>query len=267
MAVDKSILAFLNQEIGHVAALSDEDQPWTKQEAQNPPDGESHSEDDDDHIEKTPETSIYESDPHAGEDIHRINNMDSEYQGEPRDESVSKLAAFSQPKSAPMQVQPQVSGQPQQAPTIPGAMQIQPQAQMQLPTQDQLMSIAKFAGQLAAAAEGMKGVIREDAAVAKMSPRGSIIVKVPLGANPSINFELVKELAEDVQKGLYGNLKIWNLQTYSKVGGVQLQAGAAMKHPNLKASHFVLAFSLEPGKPKQAPVQQQPMQPDPNAPL
>jgi len=176
----------------------------------------------------------------------------------------SKKEAFG---SAPQSAQPMKPMEPGQQPTIPGAMQIPQQQQIIMPTKEQLQQIAQFAGQLAAAAEGMKGVVPPNSAVAKMNQQGAIVVKIPLGTNPSLNLDLVKELGDDVNKGLYGSLKIWGLQAYSKVGQVQIQAGAAMKHPNLNKSHFVLAFSMQPGKagpPQQAP---DPTQPDPNAPI
>jgi hypothetical protein len=99
-----------------------------------------------------------------------------------------------------------------------------------------------------------------------MNQQGAIVVKIPLGTNPSLNLDLVKELGDDVEKGLYGNLKIWGLQQYSKVGQVQIQAGAAMKHPNLNKSHFVLAFSMAPGKAPPA-KKPDPLQPDPSQPI
>jgi hypothetical protein len=282
--VKKEILAYLESDVGHVAALSDEAPvSWTPQEG-GYQDREVHEEDDENaHIE-SPKQSMTDF---SGESIHggegKIKNMDSV--PSPEFPAITRSAAFSDqapPRwydpahtlgakkvgfgSAPQSGQPMKPLEQGKQPTIPGAMQIPQQQQIIMPTKEQLQQIAQFAGQLAAAAEGMKGVVPPNSAVAKMNQQGAIIVKIPLGTNPSLNLDLVKELGDDVEKGLYGNLKIWGLQQYSKVGQVQIQAGAAMKHPNLNKSHFVLAFSMAPGKAPPA-KKPDPLQPDPSQPI
>lgn len=270
MRKEKEILAYLNQDTGRVAAFSDEDpvdemfdkddkkgQPWTKQEGQNDPMTETPEDNSEPHIEDKPAGAkdLTGEDPHKGDDKSPV-NMDS---------VPPKLGPFGERKVA---VAPAAGGGIQN-PGLPQVQQgIQTAPLAPLPTKEQLLNIARFAGQLAAAAEGLKNVVNPDSAVVKMNQQGGIVVKVPLGPNPSIPFELVKELADDVKKGLYGNLKVLGLQNYQKIAGVQLQAGAAMKHEGLRASHFVLAFEMSPGT-QGAPGanQQKPGEPDPAKPI
>ncbi len=111
---------------------------------------------------------------------------------------------------------------------------------------ESLKSLAGFAGKLVKSAAGIEASMDESKTVARLLQDGSIAVKVPLGAQPTVSLDTLKEVGGDLSKGLFGFIKTVGLGHYSKVDGLHVRAGASCTHPELQDSAFVVAFTLKP---------------------
>lgn len=113
-------------------------------------------------------------------------------------------------------------------------------------TPESLKALAGFAGKLVKSAAGIEASMDENKTVARMLGDGSLAVKVPLGNQPTVSLDTLREVGGDLSKGLFGYMKTIGLGHFAKVDGLHVRSGASCTHPELKDSAFVIAFSLKP---------------------